>query len=138
MTPLPTVLTPDTAFRQFFAEEVTIHEGFTLAKSTLHEAYTTWCLEVPGRPALSPKHVGMLTHKLAPGSSSTLCSRLVTLWVGGALRNCRPFVWQGLRLNYPRADDPFELAYAEDLAKAAAVEDFTEEELAYRKAHGLD
>lgn len=110
MTPSPPAFMPAVdAFALFFKQEVLVSQGFPLAKSSLYEAYALWAIEVPGRPPLSPKHIGMLVHKLAPGTGSGLYAHSVRLWVGGAHRDCRPFMWYGLRLLYPRPDDPFEL-----------------------------
>jgi hypothetical protein len=110
--PIPAALSKEAAFALFWSEEVLVEQGFVLAKSTLCEAYNAWALEVPGRPTLSPKHIGMMAHKLAPHASEGLWTKRVGIFVNGAYKDIRPFVWYGLRMIYPRADDPFELAHA--------------------------
>lgn len=111
-TPAATFATPLDAFRQFMSEETMLQEGFILAKSTLQEAYAEWALSAPGRPALSPKHIGMLVHAIYPATSDRLWMRYVELPIAGVIRGTRPSVWVGLRLLHPHPLDPFELAHA--------------------------
>lgn len=109
-------LKPGEALAQFIAEEVIAEHGFTVAKSTIHEAYMRWASERPGRPAVSAKHLGMALHKAFPGAGEGIFTRVVDLPVMGAIRACRPFVWYGLRLVYPTPLDPFEYEHERELA----------------------
>jgi hypothetical protein len=129
-------LSPLDAVIRFARSEVYEVPAHLIAKSTLHAHYLAWTLEAPGRPPLSANAFSRLMHKVCPNASTVLSPVFVSL--DGKPQ--RPSCWWGLRMVYPPADDPYEERIAVAAAKEAGEldEPFTEEELAYRKAHGLD